>query len=118
MKPGRARKSRRKRASRSWTISPRGGSPPRRRPGACAISRPPGSIEGSHAMDNWLIWDTIIRQAADERERWARTLDVLEVVAPERKGRLRARLAALLARGAMRLGPGGGRATPGGGPHH
>jgi hypothetical protein len=69
-------------------------------------------------MDNWLIWDTIIRQAADERERWARTLDVLEVVAPERKGRLRARLAALLARAAMRLDREAGRATLAGAPNH
>jgi len=69
-------------------------------------------------MDNWLIWDTIIRQAADEREHWARTLDVLEVVAPERKGRLRARLAALLARAAMRLDREAGRATLAGAPNH
>jgi hypothetical protein len=69
-------------------------------------------------MDNWLVWDTIIRQAADERERWARTLDVLEVVAPERKGRLRARLAALLARAAMRLDREAGRATLAGAPNH
>jgi len=69
-------------------------------------------------MDNWLIWDTIIRQAADERERWARTLDVLEVVAPERKGRLRARLAGLLARAAMRLDREAGRATLAGAPNH
>ena len=69
-------------------------------------------------MDNWLMWDMIIRQAADERSRWARTLDVLELVAPERKGRLRARLAALLARAAIRLDREAGRATLAGAPNH
>ena len=69
-------------------------------------------------MDNWLLWDMIIRQAADERSQWARTLDILDVVAPERKGRLRARLAALLARAAIRLDREAGRATLAGAPNH
>ena len=69
-------------------------------------------------MDNWLMWDMIIKQAADERSRWARTLDVLELVAPERKGRLRARLAALLARAAIRLDREAGRSTLAGAPNH
>jgi hypothetical protein len=69
-------------------------------------------------MDNWLVWDMIMRQAVDERARWARTLDILEVVAPERKGRFRARLAALLARAAICLDREAGRSTLAGAPNH
>ena len=69
-------------------------------------------------MDNWLMWDMIIKQAAAERERWAHRMDMLEAAAVDRRGGLRAGLASLLARTAICLDREAGRATLAGAPNH
>lgn len=69
-------------------------------------------------MDNWLMWDIIMKQAAVERARWGRKLDMLEAAGVGGKGGLRAWLASRLARAAIRLDREAGRATLAGAPNH
>ena len=71
-------------------------------------------------MDNWMMWDIMVRQAEVERGRkdWALTKAALEMEAEAGKGRLRGRLASLLARAAIRLDRDAGRATLAGAPNH
>jgi hypothetical protein len=69
-------------------------------------------------MDNWLALDMMVKQAATERARCVRTRVALEIAAHESKGRLRARLASLLARAAICLDREAGRATLAGAPNH
>jgi hypothetical protein len=69
-------------------------------------------------MDNWLMWDIIVRQAAADRARWANTMDMLDSAGVDRRGGLRAGLASLLARAAIYLDRDAGRATLAGAPNH
>ncbi len=71
-------------------------------------------------MDNWLLWDIMVRQADVEvnRKHWAHTRAAVEMASEERKGRLRGRLASLLARAAIRLDRDIGRSTLASAPNH
>jgi len=69
-------------------------------------------------MDNWLMWDIIMKQAAAERARWANRMNMLEAAAGDRRGGLRAGLASLLARAAICLDREAGRSTLAGAPNH
>jgi len=69
-------------------------------------------------MDNWLMWDIIMKQAAAERARWARRMDMLEAAGVDRRAGLRAGLASLLARAAICLDREAGRSTLAGAPNH
>jgi len=69
-------------------------------------------------MDNWLVWDMMIRQAAAEAARGARIKAAVEAAAGEPKSTLRARLASLLARAAIHLDREASRATLAKAPNH
>jgi len=69
-------------------------------------------------VDNWLLLDMMMRQAAAEQKHWAHRRAALEMTAEAGKGRLRARLASLLARAAIRLDREAGRATLADAPNH
>ena len=70
-------------------------------------------------MDNWHLWDIMVRQTTAERTHWAYRKAACEMVAADAgKGRLRARLASLLARTAIRLDRETGRATLADAPNH
>lgn len=71
-------------------------------------------------MDNWLMWDIMVRQVAAEvdHKQWAHTKAALEMAAEASKGGLRSRLASLLARAAYSLDREVGRGTLAGVPNH
>ena len=71
-------------------------------------------------MDNWLMWDIMVRQANVEvdHKHWAHTRAALEMAAEASKGRLRGRLASLLARAAICLDRDVGRGTLASAPNH
>jgi hypothetical protein len=69
-------------------------------------------------MDNWHMWDIIMKQAVAERVRWANRMEMLEAAGVDRRGSLRAGLASLLARAAICLDREAGRATLAGAPNH
>lgn len=69
-------------------------------------------------MDNWVMWDIMLKQSAAGQRHWVHTRPALEMAAEARKGGLRARLASLLARAAIRLDRDAGRTTLAGAPNH
>lgn len=69
-------------------------------------------------MDNWHMWDIIMKQAAADRARWAHRMEMLDAAGVDRRGGLRAGLASLLARAAIFLDREAGRATLAGAPNH
>ena len=69
-------------------------------------------------MDNWLMWDIMLKQSAAGQRHWVHTRTALEMAAEASKGGLRAQLASLLARAAIRLDRDAGRTTLAGAPNH
>jgi hypothetical protein len=69
-------------------------------------------------MDNWLLWDIMVKQSAADHKHWAHRRAAVEMAAEAGKGRLRGRLASLLARAAIYLDRDVGRGTLASAPNH